>query len=323
MVETKFLSDEQRLPVVVEAQDGDAIGVDALIGWWREHREWLEGQLHEHGAVLMRGFAVDGRGEFERFARAATGELLDYVDGNSPRTKVGGGVYTSTEYPPEYFISMHNELSYADRWPSRIFFYCDVEPEEGGETPLIDSRRLLAALDDQLVEEFRRRQVRYIRNLHAGKGFGPSWQKTFETEDRDQAEEYAKSSGMELEWLADGGLRLSSVRPATIEHRKTGEEVWFNQADQFHPSTHPKEIYESMKVLYRGREDRMPQNATFGDGTPIDPERLDEIRRVTRDHLITFPWRRGDVLAVDNELVAHGRMPFSGRRRILVSMSDH
>ena len=35
---------------------------------------------------------------------------LAYVHGNSPRTKVGRHVYTSTEYPQEYTISMHNEM---------------------------------------------------------------------------------------------------------------------------------------------------------------------------------------------------------------------
>lgn len=41
---------------------------------------------------------------------------LAYVHGNSPRTKVGSNVYTSTEYPQEFTISMHNEMSYAHAW---------------------------------------------------------------------------------------------------------------------------------------------------------------------------------------------------------------
>lgn len=30
---------------------------------------------------------------------------MPYVHGNSPRTKVGGNLYTSTEYPPQLTIS--------------------------------------------------------------------------------------------------------------------------------------------------------------------------------------------------------------------------
>jgi alpha-ketoglutarate-dependent taurine dioxygenase len=35
---------------------------------------------------------------------------------------------------------------------------------------------------------------------------------------------------------------------------------------------------------------------------------------------VKFRWQRGDLLLVDNFLVAHGRMPFRGERRILVAI---
>jgi hypothetical protein len=33
------------------------------------------------------------------------------------------------------------------------------------------------------------------------------------------------------------------------------------------------------------------------------------------------PWRRGDLLLIDNMLTAHGRRPCTGDRRVLVAMS--
>jgi alpha-ketoglutarate-dependent taurine dioxygenase len=36
---------------------------------------------------------------------------------------------------------------------------------------------------------------------------------------------------------------------------------------------------------------------------------------------VTFPWRAGDVLAIDNVLVMHGRKPFTGHRRVIVAMA--
>ena len=53
-------------------------------------------------------------------------------------------MYTSTEYPADQSISLHNELSYAHRWPEKLFFFCQTEPQRGGETPLADSRRIVA-----------------------------------------------------------------------------------------------------------------------------------------------------------------------------------
>jgi len=37
---------------------------------------------------------------------------------------------------------------------------------------------------------------------------------------------------------------------------------------------------------------------------------------------VDVDWRTGDVLLVDNVLLAHGRRPFTGDRRVLVAMSD-
>jgi alpha-ketoglutarate-dependent taurine dioxygenase len=35
----------------------------------------------------------------------------------------------------------------------------------------------------------------------------------------------------------------------------------------------------------------------------------------------TFTWRLGDILLVDNEVIAHGRRPFTGERAIDVAMA--
>jgi hypothetical protein len=49
---------------------------------------------------------------------------------------------------------------------------------------------------------------------------------------------------------------------------------------------------------------------------------LDELRAIYRQETIMFPWRKGDLLMVDNMLVAHGRAPYSGTRRIVVGMAE-
>jgi alpha-ketoglutarate-dependent taurine dioxygenase len=265
---------------------------------------------------------VSDTADFDRFVRRAGGAPLDYVDGTTPRKKLADGVYTSTEFPARYPISMHNELSYSERWPARLFFACAVASETGGETPLADSRAILRSLDPAVADEFRRRQVRYIRNLHGGRGFGLSWQTAFETQDRERVEEILRGANGTHEWTDQGGLRLSHVRPAVAAHPTTGEAVWFNQAEQFHPSAQAREVYQSMMAIYKGREDLLPQNACFGDGAPFDAEMLDEVRRTYERERVLFPWQVGDLVMIDNVLACHGRMPYTGARKILAAMTS-
>jgi alpha-ketoglutarate-dependent taurine dioxygenase len=60
----------------------------------------------------------------------------------------------------------------------------------------------------------------------------------------------------------------------------------------------------------------------YGDGTAIENSVIEEIRELSWRTAVKFPWQEGDVLAVDNMLVAHARMPFKGPRKILVSMGE-
>ncbi len=314
LIKTDYLVPGETLPLVVEPAGAD---LDP-IGWAKNNREFIERELLQHGAILFRGFGLATAALFEQFALSVIPGFLHYIEGSSPRIMQADGVYTSTEYPPEYFISMHNELSYAHRWPSKIFFYCVTAPPVGGETPIADSRKIFEKLSPELRQRFLEKGVKYTRNLHGSRGAGLSWQTVFETEDREAVEAYCREGDIEFSWTDKGGLRTSQLRPAVIRHPKTGDLLWFNQVDQWHPSNLEPEVAKAL-LATTGEED-LPINAYFGDGAPLDPAELDEVRRAFRETLVAFPWRQGDLLLVDNMRVAHGRMPFEGPRKILVTM---
>src|SRR5919199_5407588 len=303
-----ILDSNHNLPLLVEPDtEHESFNLDNLLSWYSDNSELLEDKLLKHGAILFRGFGVNTILAFENFVKSVSGNLMDYVDGNSPRTKLANSIYTSTEYPAEYFISLHNELSYSSHWPEKLYFCCITAPKQGGETPMADSRKILKTLNQNLVEKFTLKQVKYIRNLHSGKGMGVSWQDAFKTSDKSLVEEHNRRAGINFEWKKDGGLRLSQIRPAIAIHPHTGEQVWFNQVEQFHPSTLPKNIYEAIMFYFEGNEEELPQYACFGDNTPIDVSLLDEIREATCQQTVIFPWQEGDILVIDNMLVCHGR----------------
>jgi alpha-ketoglutarate-dependent taurine dioxygenase len=289
-----------------------------LAGWLDSlGADRLTSLLIERKALVFRGFAVTPESVEPALDRLVPNRL-PYVHGNSPRTRVRGNLYTSTEYPQQYTISMHNELSYAHRWPARLAFYCETAAESGGATPVLDAELWLNSLDAELREAFAG-GIRYIQNLHDGQGFGKSWQETFETDDRAAVEAFLADSKAEWEWT-DDGLRVIQLRSATTRHPVTGAEVWFNQADQWHPAglgdRTSAELYDILSP------DEFPQYVTFADGTPIPDAYAEQIRDRGLDCAVDVDWRAGDVLLIDNVLTAHGRRPFEGARRVLVAMSD-
>lgn len=324
MIKTGLLEPERSLPFLIEYEPGDGPPEQgSLVSWYGENQQYIDQRLLEHGAILFRGFGINTPGTFARLTRSVAPGLLDCLDDNGPRTKITSGIYTSTEYPAEYQLSMHSEYAYSHKFPARLFFCCVVEPGKGGQTPIADNRQILKKLDPSVVEEFTRKQVKYLRNLHGGNGFGLSWQAAFQTTDRAAVEKYCRGMLIDYEWKADGGLRLQHTFFSTMTHPRTGEQVWFNQAPQFHPSDYPTDIYTSLLDSYRGKEDELPQTSFFGDGTPIDDAALKHIRETMFAQATVFPWREGDVLMLDNVLVCHGRMPFSGPRKILLAMADN
>ncbi|MFC4492549.1 TauD/TfdA family dioxygenase [Streptomyces ovatisporus] len=303
--------------VITPESTGAAATPDGLVG----HLRGLDGLgalLTREKALVFRGFRVTPA-ELEEVMDLLLPSRLAYVHGNSPRTKVGQNVYTSTEYPPEFTISMHNEMSYAHSWPARLLFFCDRAPATGGATPVVDGVRWLEALDPEVRERFAG-GVRYRQNLHGGTGFGKSWQDTFETGSREDVEAFLDGTGAEYEWKKDGGLRVSQERPSTARHPVTGTEVWFNQADQWHVAGLGDETAAALHRIMP--EQDLPQSVSFADGSPIPADHITQVRDRGLECAVDVDWQTGDLLLVDNMLVGHGRRPFTGPRRVLVAMSD-
>jgi alpha-ketoglutarate-dependent taurine dioxygenase len=295
----------------------DAPGAPDLVGWLDAlGPAQLTELLTERKALVFRGFDVPAEG-IEPVLDRLVPNRLPYVHGNSPRTRVSGNLYTSTEYPPQYTISMHNELSYAHRWPARLAFYCAKAADSGGATSVLDGELWLDSLDAEVRAAFAG-GIRYVQNLHDGYGFGKSWQDTFETDDRTAVDAFLRDSQAEWEWGPDG-LRVTQLRPATVKHPVTSAEVWFNQADQWHPAglggETSAELYDILSP------DEFPQYVTFADGTPIPGAYVEHVLNRGLENAVDVDWRTGDVLLIDNILTAHGRRPFEGTRRVLVAMS--
>ncbi|MFI1353936.1 TauD/TfdA family dioxygenase [Streptomyces sp. NPDC020898] len=287
---------------------------------WEEVRGRTRVLLDSYGVVLLRGAGIPDATAFHAAVSGFGDDLIEsYRGGNTPRKTLSDGVFTSTEYPARYDITLHNELSYARSWPDRLYFCCLDAPDTGGATPVCDGEALLGALSPEVRERFAAGVV-YRQYLHGGAGLGKSWQDTFETDDRATVEEFLTESGADFVWTADGGLRVSQHRPGVRKNPRTGRDTWFNQADQWHPSNLPDDEGELLLSLTDSVDD-LPHWVTYADGTPLSDEDLAEVRAAQREHLLTEPWQRGDVMIVHNLSVLHGREAFTGTRKVVVSMT--
>jgi alpha-ketoglutarate-dependent taurine dioxygenase len=314
LVRAETLRAGEPLPLVIEPR---VEGLEAA-AWAESNREFLEGRLPQHGAILFRGWRISTVAEFERLVGAAGGGALPYRERSSPRSRVGENVYTSTDYPADQSIFPHNEHSYARTFPLKLLFCCLTPAEVGGETPVADTRRIYRRISPDVRAKFAERRWMYVRNF--GEGFGLPWQTVFQTADRAVVEDYCRRSDIACEWKSGDRLTTRQVRPAAARHPLTGEAVWFNHATFFHVSTLPAGVRDGLLAAFA--EEDLPNNTYYGDGTPIEPDVLEHLRDAYRGELVSFAWQRGDVLLLDNMLTAHSRAPFEGPRRVLFAMAE-
>ncbi|ASP76473.1 TauD/TfdA family dioxygenase (plasmid) [Sinorhizobium meliloti] len=297
------------LPAILRAERSSV----SLHQWLTSHRDFVRDALHKVGAVLFRGFKVDTPDRL-RAVSVAYGDLpRPYLERRTPRSDLGAGVFTSTIHPKDQIIHFHNELSFSHEWPERLWFCCIQPAESGGQTPLADSRSVLQVLCSDTRAAFQSKGVLYLRNFHPGLGL--SWQETFQTENPDDVDEFCARADIKTEWRSGGEhLKTWQRRPAIVTHPITGEAVFFNQAHHFHPRTLPAKVERLLRAQHS--EEDMPRHAFFGDRSTIPDEIIDEIVEAYESSAVSFDWEAGDVVALDNLLVAHARAAYTGERVI-------
>jgi alpha-ketoglutarate-dependent taurine dioxygenase len=314
LVKLSYLRPDETVPRLAQpALDGVE-----LSAWVKSHRELIEETLHRDGAMLFRGFELRGLEGFHEFIAATGVELMQYMESATPRTELKEKIYTSTEFPADQTIALHNELSTLNTFPLKVWFFCVQPAEHGGATPIADVRKVFQRIRPEIREKFIEKGWLLIRNF--GDGFGPTWQNSFHLSERDEAEAYFHRAGIEYEWLGGDRLRTIQVRAAVESHPQLGVPVWFNHVAFWHISS----VEPKLRKLFLKEfaEHQLPYNTFYGDGSSIEDAVVEELREAYRQETVAFPWRAGDILMIDNMSVAHGREPYRGERKILAAMGE-
>jgi alpha-ketoglutarate-dependent taurine dioxygenase len=308
-----MLIDDSRLPLVIHATSE----TQSLTGLFEKHRDEFEKKLIEHGALLFRGFDCNSTEDFDRVSNAYSPNRIAYTYRSTPRSAVADRIYTTTEYPSQHSIALHNENAYAREWPLQLMFGCLIPSLTDGATPLADMQKVTASIDPSVIDAFTHKKVMYVR--HYGEDVDIPWQTVFQTEDKDEVAKFCDDHGIEHAWLDDGEiLQTRQICQGTAIHPILGKSVFFNQAHLFHVSNHGEELAEELISVFGA--DRLPRNAFFGDGSEIPGFMLDHIREAFKTHSRRFPWQSRDCLLIDNMQVAHGREPYTGPRKVLAAL---
>ncbi len=302
-------------PLVVEPLGGEL----DLAKWARSHRDLLDRQTREYGAVLLRGFSVPAPADLEAVVQALYGDAMEYRDRAVARSRVSGNVYTATDLSSAHEIFLHNESSFSHIWPLKLVLHCRRAATRGGETRIADVRRVFERIEPAIRERFLERGVLYRRNFRPGP-FGLSWQEGFQLSDREELEAYCRSGRIDFEWVDGEHLRTEERRPGIARHPETGEPVWFNHAAVLNAGLLDERKRSALRRIFR--EEDLPNHTYYGDGAPIEPEVLEAIRSAYLAETVEIDWQAGDVLLLDNMLVAHGRATYAGPREVVVAMAE-
>lgn len=331
-VKTKFINVD-KIPFVIEPVK-ENISLPEFLEILQADNAFFKEKLLEHGVLLFRNFPLTADDHFHQVISALnTGKSMDYIGGDSPRTKQQNKIYTSTEAPPEITLHLHNEMSFAANYPKHIYFYCDIAPVDRGETIIGDAKKIYQDINDGVKERFSTRQLKYISRyycrsmihefINSIKKGHKSWIEVFETADKDEMIARCKESGFDYKWLKNDWIEVSQTRPAFLDHPVTKERCWFNQVHlyDFNPRLLGWKNFLGSKLVYANKNTRL-HDVAYGDNSKIERKDIYHAIDVLEKNTVKFPWRKGDVMVCDNIRIMHGRAPFSGKRRILTSMTQ-
>lgn len=312
----------------------------SLTRWLERERTSIRERLQQHGAVLLRGSEFVRRAEdFEALARALEPDLATrhpFDDGVRNRRgkycwEASGDV---NGYRSSGVLPFHHEDAYIPQVPRRLLFCCLKAPPEGGETALVDARRVLADIPPAIVEKFEGRTfptrmslpIRVV--LHNAEVGGVP-----------ELLEFARcNSGANVSVRGDS-LVFNSELPAVIRHPDSGERVWYNQLgcrsragyflDILVGTLNARGVARARGLLHVLRFTasakglwRLLLSAFNLDHRPAGNSVADDWRivRAYWKNAVIIRWQVGDIIVLDNRLAAHGRMPFRGERDIVCAL---
>ena len=304
-------------PLAIKAPEGS---LSEGCEWARGVADELSKAAVDHGVVLVRCFPMASSKDFDAIVSAFDFPNFSYADSlsNAYRINFTPRVFSANEAPSDITIFLHHEMAQTPIYPSKLFFFCQATPDEGGATPICRSDILWDRLREQnpdFADACLAKGLKYSNVMPAeedrSSGMGRSWQSTFSADTREAAEARLAKLGYSWEWQPNGDLRVTTPVLPAVRDLGDGRSSFFNQ------------LIAAFTGWKATRNDPV-RAIMFGDGTLLNPADVGVASAIADEVTFDIPWQAGDLALVDNYVAMHGRRTFKGTRRVLASLvADH
>ncbi len=346
--EKTVASTEKELPLVIEPVKEKSFAV--LKALLKESAQWFNKQLDTYGAILFRGFEVEGAEQFQKALELLNIELESvYHFGSAHRVRITEKVFTSSEAPPDVIIAPHNELNMVPVRPGVLAFFCQVQPDLYGETPIINTEKLFYDLSPSLqhkIGNFPQQFVRYVPNHLL--------EMVFEDLSPEEITKLLQEQGFDFNWEEDGSISFECSYIPLFSHPRTSRlcfglsivdclvsREWYRNIGQRY--SFKQRLYYNLlpAKLYKNIQQRATTTATVVDGsqkrtstlnayflnkdgqsTNMTEAEAKELGQAEWKNAVIFQWKQGDILVIDNLQVAHSRLNTKLKRKILTAFGN-
>lgn len=258
----------------------------------------------DRGAVLFKEYNAD-LDAFNAFAARFSTDFMTYKGGGYIRRTVNDGVdktllSVSYDYGREkqdtFGLPLHGEMYYVDNRPVMLWFYCVRPANADGETTVCDGSLVYRELSPATRTLFNSKRLKYTRHYFDGE-----WQKIYQTDDINEAEQFCKANGLQVKVdRAARAIHTEYVQPGVIHSRWGNHTVYINNI---------------LPVIWQEQMGRQTSIVRFEDGSKIPQEVVDEVVKVQQRLLVPIAWERTDFVMIDNTRVQHGRRAFTDPNR--------
>lgn len=308
----------KRFPLCVAPTSASST-LEEILAWLETNRNQVDDWLREYKGIMFRGLPLPTYTHFDQVLVALSYASMEYVGGAAVRTQLTPRIFTSNESPPSEKIPFHHEMAQVPSPPTHLFFYCEVPPSMGGETPILPSAEVVSRLQTthpSILHQLETHGVRYQRIMSEyddpSSAIGRGWRSTFNVDNRSDAEAKLQSLGSTWEWLEIGDLKTVTAALPAI------------RIDAGDKRSNEKTFFNSVVAAFLGWNDSRNKGETaviLGDSDDYcDASGLQAAAAIMDEIAVAIPWQQGDVMLLDNRTVMHSRKPFEPPRRILASL---